>query len=224
MATTVVPSARGPKVGGDPLGRGRIGVVRRRHRMRMLAGAGVMVVCAAGFWVTAFASSDQASVVTLARPVSYGQVLAAGDLRVVTIGSHLEVPVVPASQRADLVGRVVGSALPAGSLLSEGVLVSAVPGPGQALVSVSVKAGKVPPMVNPGAQVVVSETKVSGSGPASGAEAGVRGTVLDVRPGAGGAAVTAVTVLCDQGQAARVAQLQEPAVIVLPAQAPGPGR
>lgn len=178
-----------------------------------------MVVSVAGFWATAITSSGRTSVLALARPVAFGQVLTAADVRTVSIGEHSGVPVLAASRRTEVVGRAVTSALPAGALLSEEALASAVPGAGQAVATMSLKSGRVPPMVGPGAQVVVSETKPAVPGaPAGSGEGSVRGVVLDARPGPGGAGTVVVTVLCDQGSAMRAAQLQEPALVVLPAQ------
>lgn len=222
MTTTWVPTARGERAGGaGPAGRPRGAVARRRQRLRLLAGAGVMVMSVAGFWVTAFASNGRTTVLALARPVAFGQVLTAADVRTVSLGAHTGVPVMAASRRAELVGRAVTSALPAGALLSDEVLSSTVPNAGQAVATVSLKSGRVPPMVRPGDQVVVSETKPASGTPAASAEGAVRGVVLDARPGSGGAGTVVVTVLSDQGGAMRAAQLQEPALVVLPAQGAG---
>ncbi|GAA1994248.1 SAF domain-containing protein [Kitasatospora viridis] len=214
MTTTWVPSARAGG-GGPNGGRERGAVARRRQRLRLLAGAGVMVASVAGFWATAVASGGRTTVLALARPVAVGQVLTAADVRTVSIGAHSGVPVLAASRRTDVLGRPVSSSLPAGALLSDDALATTVPSSGQALATVALKSGRVPPTVGAGEQVVLTETK-----PGTPAEDAVRGVVLDSRPGTGGVGTTLVTVQCDQASAMRAAQLQEPALVVLAADAP----
>lgn len=88
-----------------------------RNRSRILLG--VLVTLGCGL-VTALLYADageRTSVLVVARPVAAGQVVEAADLRDTTVAVDGEVRVVPADQRAVIVGRTATVALAEGALL-----------------------------------------------------------------------------------------------------------
>jgi len=112
----------------------------RRSLPHLLVGAGLVVVCALAFAVTALRVDPRAEVLALAGPVPAGHVLTDTDLVVIRVAADASLPVLPAAQRGSVVGRSVTLPLPGGSLVSEQVLGPAAwPPPGQAVVAVSLK-------------------------------------------------------------------------------------
>lgn len=196
---------------------------RRRSVPHLLAGAVLVLACAAGFVLWSLTIGGRAPVLALARPVSVGQVLTAADLREVSIATDPGVSTMIASQASVVIGRSVATSLPAGSLLSPGVLGAAlVPGPGQAIAALALKAGAFPVELAPGARVAV----VLAPGPATGS--------LGTLPGQGAVAVwpgivtsvtapaneqtTAVSVLLTETAARQVAAVPtgQLSVVLLP--------
>ena len=132
------------------------GTRRRRSIPHLLLGALLVLACAAAFLVVSLSSGSKQSVLALAQPVSVGQVLTAQDLKQVNVAVDPGVSVVDVSQAVSLVGRTLSENLPAGALLTlDAVSGSGVPAAGQALASLSLKAGQFPVEVSPGAHVSV---------------------------------------------------------------------
>ena len=141
---------------------------RRRSVPHLLVGALLVLACAVGFVLWSLTIGGRAAVLALARPVSVGQVLTAADLREVSITTDPGVSTMIASQASVVIGRSVATSLPAGSLLSPGVLGAAlVPGPGQAIAALALKAGAFPVELAPGARVAVVVVPGSPMGPVS---------------------------------------------------------
>lgn len=117
-----------------------------RRRRPVLAAVAVMLVvgCAAVSASLVLASEDSVSVLTVTRRVPAGQPLTAADLGTATIsGSGLTG--LDASSRGEVVGLTAAVDLLPGTLLS-GAMVTRdpVPGPGQAVVGLSLKPGLLP--------------------------------------------------------------------------------
>lgn len=139
---------------------------RRRSVPHLALGALLVVVCALGFAVTATRADHRRPALALARPVTAGQTLTAADLRVVQVAAGGGVDTIASAQRAALVGRTIGVALPAGALLTGAELSSTAGLPaGQAVVALAVKAGQFPPDLTTGARVllVLVPTSTAGS-------------------------------------------------------------
>jgi hypothetical protein len=137
---------------------------RRRSMPHLVLGALLVLSCAAGFAVVSVTASDRQPVLALARPVVMGHVLTAPDLREVDVAVDPGVAIVAASQSSRVVGRVVATSLPAGSLLTPGVLGDGpVPGSGRAVAALALKPGQFPPEVAPGAHVSVVSAPSSAS-------------------------------------------------------------
>jgi hypothetical protein len=170
----------------------------------MLAG---LLVIALGFVIGAvtLSSLDRAiDVLAVARSVTAGSMLADADLSVKRIVADPSLDVLPASQRAQVVGRVAAVPLLAGSLLT-GQELGAVtdPGSGQSLLAVGVKPGHFPAGLGAGASVLVLVVPSSGGGDPT-AVVQVPAVVRDVQaPDASG--LTVVTVQLGSAAAVRVA-------------------
>jgi len=98
-----------------------------------------------GAWVFA-ATSKQISVVVAGRDIGPGEVLEAGDLRVVQIGSGGDLRAVRPSQQELILGRSARGPIPAGTVLNTGLFTArgeAVP-PGMVVAGASLEAGAVP--------------------------------------------------------------------------------
>jgi hypothetical protein len=120
--------------------------------------AGVLLVVAgvAGVLITLVQVGQRSPVLVLARPLVVGQVLAAGDLRVVSMSADPGVDVVTADQARLVVGQPVGYSLPAGVVLSRAVLgAPRIPPVGQGVVAVAAAPGQFPPQLAPGTTVSI---------------------------------------------------------------------
>lgn len=146
------------------------GASRHRRVPYLLVGVLLVVGCAGGGVIVASQLGQRQTALVFSRPVSVGQELAAADLREVSIARDDDLAIVPARQRGEVVGRPVAYSLPAGSLLTKGVLGNpAVPPAGVAVAAVGLKAGQFPAGLQPGnrARVVAAPvTQESGDGEA----------------------------------------------------------
>ncbi|MGF1425028.1 SAF domain-containing protein [Kitasatospora sp. LaBMicrA B282] len=210
-ATSGVPAVAGEKV--------RIAAVKRRDRLRLFTGLAVMVVCALMFGALAIATGHRSQVLLLARPVVAGQVLTADDVRPVLLSAEAGAATVPAARRDEVVGRRVNASLPAGLLLSEGLLGQGPTAPGTAVVPLALKEGRYPPILDAGDRVAVYEahpaTTPGGAGAPASAAAGVEAMTIDVRPAGGSSDEAVATLQVPTAQAGRLVALQEPAVVLL---------
>ncbi|OLT23023.1 hypothetical protein BJF79_46030 [Actinomadura sp. CNU-125] len=113
-------------------------------------------------------SSERVAVLRLARDVAAGHKLERADLAVARVAVDSGVPTVPERQLEDVVGRRAAIHLRGGTLVAASQLTSGrTPQQGQALVTVPLKAGEVPPGLGPGWRVRVVFT-VGEQAPAAG--------------------------------------------------------
>lgn len=187
---------------------------RRRSTGHVVAGAGLVVVCAVIFAVTALRVDPRRPVLAVARSVAAGQVLAVDDITTARIVPDTAIQVVPAGRLSSVVGRTARVPLSAGSLLAPGqVGPAAWPPAGQAVAAVAVKAGHAPPGLEAGARVVVLVLPGASTGTANGASVGqqdavgvARATASVVAVGAPDASGTrAVSLLLAEVDAVQVA-------------------
>jgi SAF domain len=142
------PSGLGRPVGGPPVRAGRsdrLPRVRRPRRPGLLALGLLLVVGSAAVTGSLLArSGSTVAVLALARPVAAGQRLAAADLAVARLGGS-GLHAVRDTDRGRVLGMTAVASLPAGTLLT-GPMVTArpVPGPGEAVVGLALKAGALP--------------------------------------------------------------------------------
>ncbi|WP_257155983.1 SAF domain-containing protein [Streptomyces sp. Ru87] len=178
-----------------------------------------MVVSAVGFTLVAQVVGEREEVLVLARDVPVGQVLKAGDLRVVEVAA--EGSVVPVAERGSVLGRQARVPLVSGSLLAPGQVgtKAAFPPAGSSQVALAVEPGGAPPDLSPGQRIAVLPGPVA-DGKAAEEEvvSAVAGTVTGVRAPEAAGGPRVVSVLVETGAARRAAQLEHPRVVVLPAQ------
>ncbi len=94
-------------------------VARRRVDLRVVVGVFLMLLAVFGGATVIRHANTRTDVLVVARPVSPGQVLTDGDLRVAEVGLDPSMQgVVPASDQAAVTGRVAGQPLRPGELLS----------------------------------------------------------------------------------------------------------
>jgi hypothetical protein len=155
--------------------------------------------------------ATETAVVTLARTIYRGQVVAATDLTTVTLSGEPGVPTVPAAARDELVGQRALYDLVEGSILPQGAIGPIkVPADRRALVGIKVTAGRAPSNhLAPGANVRLITVPPGNAEPDyrddyTGKTFGAR--VVDQSPGPD-AASTLVTVDVGSDQAPVVALL-----------------
>jgi hypothetical protein len=180
----------------------------RRQRRPAVAAVGLMLIVLFATVGAALAvrADHSVAVLALTRDVPAGHVVTSSDLRVAHI-SGSGVSALAGSSAGTVVGETVTASLPAGTLLSPGMLShSSSPPNGEQVVAVALKPGAVPAGVAAGRDVdlvpVVLSTARSTAVPTS----VFRARVLDVmRDTTSGAVVVSVEV--DAAAAAQVAQL-----------------
>ena len=197
----------------------------RRAPARIVAGALLTVVLAVAFMWIQLRGEHRVAVLAVARPIAAGQPLAMADLRVTTLLAAPGVALVTAAQTGSVLGRPAAVPLLPGTLLSPRHLGPATwPPPGQAVVAVPVKPGRLPAGTGPGARVRVlalgpaadsaaGTDSTAGAGPLGGP--GVPATVVEVTPDADTAGTVLVSVQLDDTAAAQVATAGEAALVLL---------
>jgi hypothetical protein len=149
VSITTTPAAVGRSPNGrldaPPRASERLPQPARRRRPALAALAVMLVVgCSAVSASLVLASGDTVSVVTVARAVPAGRAVVAEDLGTADIaGSGLTA--VAAADRDSIVGLTAAVDLLPGTLLSDAMVTrEPVPGPGQAVVGLSLKPGLLP--------------------------------------------------------------------------------
>ncbi|MCX4750569.1 SAF domain-containing protein [Kitasatospora sp. NBC_01287] len=200
--------------------------MKRRDRMRLLAGLAVMAVCALLFGALAIVTGHRSRVLVLARPVAAGQVLTGADVKSVLVSAEAGTATIGAERLDAVVGQRVSASLPAGLLLSDELLGRSVAGPGAAVLALAVKEGRYPPTLDAGDRVAVYEARPEPAAGGAGGGVGVpvEAMVLDVRPGDGSSGGAVVTLQASAESAGGLVADQEPAVVVLGAGPGGGGR
>lgn len=191
----------------------------RRPRLSWVA-LGLVVLLAAGLLgaVVMVRAADRQPVLVLAQPIQRGQQVTEGHLRTVGVASDGEVALLPAADRAAVVGRTAVASLPAGTLLSRDHLSSepAVP-EGWSVVGLALEAGQYPVgWLAAGDRVLVVRTPRPAGGPLTG------GSTAEVLSGE--AEVFAVEVLSDTSRALLVSVAVPEAVAPQVAGAAAEGR
>lgn len=187
-------------------------VVRRRQVPWIVAGVVLVVGCALAFGLASLRAAGGEEVLAVAQPVPAGQVLQAGDLRVVRMSPASGLQPVLAGAEASMVGRPAAVALVPGTLLTAGDVGAAPGATGTDTVAMALKAGAFPPSLGAGAQVEVVPVAATGSGaaatPTAGPAAPVQAVVVSVEAApSGSSADSVVTLQVDPSNAAEVAQL-----------------
>ncbi|MEY9963388.1 hypothetical protein ABIA33_001421 [Streptacidiphilus sp. MAP12-16] len=191
---------------------------RRRSSLMAWAAGGLVVVCVLGVQWRVSAAGERVHVLALARSVPAGKVLVAGDLTEVSLPLDSGVAALPVGEESRVVGRRVAEPLWAGAPLAAQALADPGPGAGWQVVPLSVKEGRYPPALAPGAEVVVYDGAGAASGPTGGSSAtsaapgAVSALVLGVSAGSATPGAEVVTVRCAVADAAVLAQAASPLV------------
>ena len=193
-----------------------------RQRRRSVLALGVVLAgtgALAGAWAFT-AAVHRADVLAVARDIPAGTRITAADLAPVPVSAS-GLTVIPARQETQVTGQIAAVPLRAGSLLVPADLTTAlVPGPGQQLVPVALKASQLPASgLAPGEQVLVIATPGAAGQPASGSGQApltqdVPATVDRVTAPDGSGTVTA-DLLVAAGQGPAVAQQDSTGQIAL---------
>jgi SAF domain len=238
-----MPSPAGPRESSPPsvrtaggnLPRSRL-VPLRRERKPTLILAGLLLALACGT-VTAtiyLRVGGRTPVLVVARDVPVGHSVSLRDLTEARISYDRSLHAIAAKARDQVVGRVAAVDLKAGSLLSpEELTTGTVPGLGEAVVGVALKAGQLPAdRPRPGELVVVLLVPPNaGAANTAGSRTGASvlvpvARVFSAQPVASGSDLTAISLVVDQDQVTAVARAQatgQVAVALLPPGTTGAG-
>ncbi len=143
-------------------------VTRRRLRVRrnpMWLAGGILAVClgglASGYLFMSVAATDE--VLKVQRTVYRGQIIAAEDLTVVSVGAGVEVGAVPRERLDEVVGRSALTDLPEGSLLVSGSWGDARLTSGSTRIGVRLEPGRYPSGLVPGSPVLIVAVPLQGA-------------------------------------------------------------
>lgn len=186
---------------------GRVG---RRDGKRVVVGVLLVVGTVVTFWQVDLRRHEDQSFLAVTRPVAAGQVIADTDLRVARVANTSGLPLLPAGQRAQVVGRTAAVPLAADSLLTTSQLGEAAwPPAGQAVIAVPVKPGRAPAGLAAGTRVVVlvtsSAAQAGGKSDELVAARRATASVVSVAEGGDQAGSQLVTLLLEAANAETVA-------------------
>jgi hypothetical protein len=211
LAQASADDGRGPR----PL---RVAPVRRQRRPALVLVGLLLILVGAAVTAQLFLQvGGRTAVLAVARPVTAGHPITGQDLTEVRISVDPALRAVPASERSRVVGQVATvDLLPRSLLTREALATASVPGAGQAIVGVALKAGQMPSALKAGDHVMLVLTPPAGSGgtAAPAGPAGREGRVLvedaevfDLRQAETDQA-TVASVVVARGEAADVARAQ----------------
>lgn len=201
--------------------------VGRRRQVPWIVGGVLLVVgCALAFGVASLRVAQGEEVLAVAQPVAAGQVVQAGDLRVVRVSPASGLDPVPSSNEAGILGRPAAVALVPGTLLTAADLGAPPPAAGSDVVALALKAGAYPPSLGAGERVEVIPV-VGGAGTTSGSATPVSGQLNPVRAivvsvdqapqGSSADAVVSLQVApSDAAEVASLAAAGQAALVVVP--------
>ncbi len=118
---------------------------RRARVPELVVGAALMVGFALAAVLWHMSAIDKEPALALAAPISRGEAVEAADLRIVYVASDDPIARLGEGDAQELVGRVAVSDLPAGTLLTSGILAPRLTlAPGEGLVGLALDPGQVP--------------------------------------------------------------------------------
>lgn len=119
---------------------------KSRRRVWMIAlGITIVLIGALMTWYVTTTTSRTVSVLTTSDNVQRGEAITQSDLTTITIAGGQNVDAIPASEAADIVGRVASVDLPAGSLLTSGNTLDTLPVPeGSSIVGIALNSSQLP--------------------------------------------------------------------------------
>lgn len=191
---------------------------RTAGRGRYLVAAAIVGLSALTVPVLVHAlTGPRPAVLTAARDLPAGHVLAAGDLHAAT-GSGSAASAIPADRAASLIGQQLRLEVPPGAVLAPGDL-GPYPPTGMTLVPVAVKAGQYPPNLQSGYLVALFPTNTtSGAAVQPAAHAAATGRVVQIQAQPDSSNGTVVVLLITStAQAPIIAQAPSVVLVTLDA-------
>lgn len=221
MTATSTRRVTAPGANGSPTsGRHASVTSGRRSAPMALVGLACVVVGAVVFLAAHVGLDRREPVLVVTRPVASGQVIAADDLAVAQVSLSSGVRSVPASRRAQVVGKTATVGLVPGAVLAPAQLgASSALEAGQAVVGVALKAGQAPRGLRAGTRVQVVDTGGSGV-TAAPAVVSTLAVVVDAglaQPGSGVAVVSLRLPADDAVGVAAAGAAGRASLVVLPA-------
>lgn len=119
-APTTTTDGHAPRAPRQPVAAPLTVRTARRNRVRIVAGAAIMLASAFAAAVLYSDAGERSAVLQIAHRVAAGEMIEAGDFTEALVASDVRGATVPASQAASLVGRVAAVDLVPGSLLAPG--------------------------------------------------------------------------------------------------------
>ncbi|GAA4466343.1 SAF domain-containing protein [Phytohabitans houttuyneae] len=185
----------------------------------------LVIVCVLAYAYGAVQLGDRIQVLAVARPVAAGQAFTTADLRQVSAARDPNVPLIPAAQASQVIGRTAVVPLLPGTLLTPALMGDAAfPPSGKVTASVALKPGQYPQGLAAGARVAVyvAANPSSNSAPGGGASnstppARLPAVVLGVDLTGDGQGATVITLLLDASDGARLAAASAGAVVLMQA-------
>ncbi|TMR25834.1 hypothetical protein ETD96_42280 [Actinomadura geliboluensis] len=226
IGSGTLPKPTVPKLTGGPNHAPSKRLARQRRPRWVVAGV-MLLAFAVLANVYLFQSSGQrVAVVRLTRDVAVGHKIVQADLDVVRVATGSAVPVIPERQLREVVGRRAAVSLRKGTLLAASQLATQQsPPPGQALVTVPLKASAMPPGLGSGWRVRVvftpsgQEQGAGGGGSRPGQQqAGVArdvSGVVDQVEGPDAEGAMTVALLVADADSSRVARQAAAGLVVL---------
>ena len=176
---------------------------RRRPALLALGACLMALGILTGAWLVNGAG-DRQSVLAVVRAVPFGSVITAADLTRAQVSHDATVATVPASDLAQIVGRVAATDLTPGSLLTRSAVTDVgPPAAGQVLVAIAVPPSRMPAgSLQPGDRVLVVDTPAEGGDPPALPPTTIAATVVRFgSPDLNGVTVVDVTVATTDGPA-----------------------
>jgi hypothetical protein len=187
----------------------------------------LVIVCVLAYAYAAVRLGDRIQVLAVARTVVAGHTFTSADLTQVSAAQDPHVPLIPASQASQVIGRTAVVPLLPGTLLTPALVGDAAfPPAGKVAASMALKPGQYPQRLAAGARVAVyvstnpsggaGQTAASGSSP-SGASTPARlsAVVLGVDLAGDGQGATVITLMVDSAEAARLAAAPAGGVVLM---------
>lgn len=119
---------------------------KSRRRVWMIAlGITIVLIGALATWYLTTTTSQTVSVLTTSSDVQRGEAITQDDLTTISIAGGQNVDAIPASQAVDVIGKVAGVDLPAGSLLTSSNILATLPVPdGYSIVGIALSSSQLP--------------------------------------------------------------------------------
>ncbi len=119
---------------------------KSRRRVWMIAlGITIILIGALATWYVTSTTSRTVAVLTTSADVQRGEAITQNDLTTISIAGGQNVDAIPASEAAEVVGKVASVDLPAGSLLTTGNTLDTLPVPeGSSIVGIALNSSQLP--------------------------------------------------------------------------------